>query len=69
MATTAINGLGQIGRNTFKILLDTPELELRAVNDLNAADDRTSFKDEHDELQGAGSRLAYAIVPKRSPPY
>lgn len=39
MATIAINGLGRIGRAAFKILLETPELELRAVNDLNVADD------------------------------
>jgi glyceraldehyde 3-phosphate dehydrogenase len=30
----AINGLGRIGRATFKLLLDTPELELVAVNDI-----------------------------------
>jgi glyceraldehyde 3-phosphate dehydrogenase len=39
MATIAINGLGRIGRAAFKIILETPELELRAVNDLNGADD------------------------------
>jgi glyceraldehyde 3-phosphate dehydrogenase len=39
MATIAINGLGRIGRAAFKIILETPELDLRAVNDLNAADD------------------------------
>ena len=39
MATIAINGLGRIGRAAFKIILETPELELRAINDLNAADD------------------------------
>ncbi|MEX5219099.1 MAG: glyceraldehyde 3-phosphate dehydrogenase N-terminal domain-containing protein [Nitrospira sp.] len=40
MATTiAINGLGRIGRAAFKIILETPELALRAVNDLNGADD------------------------------
>ena len=39
MATIAINGLGRIGRAAFKIILETPELELRGVNDLNAADD------------------------------
>jgi glyceraldehyde 3-phosphate dehydrogenase len=39
MATIAINGLGRIGRAAFKLILDTPELELRAINDLNAADD------------------------------
>ena len=34
MAKVAINGLGRIGRATFKIVADTPELELVAVNDL-----------------------------------
>jgi glyceraldehyde 3-phosphate dehydrogenase len=34
----AINGLGRIGRATFKILLETPELELVAVNDLVPVD-------------------------------
>lgn len=34
MANVAINGLGRIGRATFKILLETPELNLVAVNDL-----------------------------------
>jgi len=39
MTKIAINGLGRIGRAAFKIILETPELELRAVNDLNAAAD------------------------------
>jgi glyceraldehyde 3-phosphate dehydrogenase len=34
MAKVSINGLGRIGRAAFKIVLDTPELELVAVNDL-----------------------------------
>lgn len=35
MATrVAINGMGRIGRAAFKILMDTPELELVAVNDI-----------------------------------
>lgn len=34
----AINGLGRIGRATLKILLDTPELELVAINDLIPTD-------------------------------
>jgi len=34
MAKVAINGFGRIGRATFKILMDTPELEVMAVNDL-----------------------------------
>lgn len=38
MKKVAINGLGRIGRAAFKIILDTPELELVAVNDLVALD-------------------------------
>jgi glyceraldehyde 3-phosphate dehydrogenase len=38
MAKVAINGLGRIGRAALKILLDTPELELAAVNDIVPAD-------------------------------
>jgi glyceraldehyde 3-phosphate dehydrogenase len=34
MAKVVINGMGRIGRAAFKIILDTPELELAAVNDL-----------------------------------
>lgn len=34
MAKVAINGLGRIGRAACKIILDTPEMELVAVNDL-----------------------------------
>ncbi len=38
MARVAINGLGRIGRAAFKIILDTPELELVAVNDIVPVD-------------------------------
>ncbi len=38
MAKVAINGMGRIGRAALKIILDTPELELMAVNDLMALD-------------------------------
>jgi glyceraldehyde 3-phosphate dehydrogenase len=34
MANVAINGLGRIGRAAFKVILDTPGLELVAVNDI-----------------------------------
>ncbi|MBM4283713.1 MAG: type I glyceraldehyde-3-phosphate dehydrogenase [Deltaproteobacteria bacterium] len=34
MAKVAINGMGRIGRAAFKIILETPELELVAMNDL-----------------------------------
>lgn len=33
-AKVAINGLGRIGRAALKIVIDTPELELAAVNDI-----------------------------------
>ncbi|MFN8531141.1 MAG: glyceraldehyde 3-phosphate dehydrogenase NAD-binding domain-containing protein, partial [Anaerolineae bacterium] len=32
----AINGLGRIGRAAFKVILETPELELVAVNDIGS---------------------------------
>lgn len=38
MTKVAINGLGRIGRATFKIILDTPGLELAAINDLVSPD-------------------------------
>lgn len=34
MAHVAINGFGRIGRATFKLLMDVPELDLVAINDL-----------------------------------
>lgn len=34
MAHVAINGLGRIGRAAFRVILETPELDLVAVNDL-----------------------------------
>ncbi|MEW6387136.1 MAG: type I glyceraldehyde-3-phosphate dehydrogenase [Thermodesulfobacteriota bacterium] len=34
MAKVAINGMGRIGRAAFKICLDTPGLEVKAINDL-----------------------------------
>lgn len=38
MAKVAINGLGRIGRATLKVVLEHPELELVAVNDIAPAD-------------------------------
>src|SRR5687768_6364536 len=32
----AINGLGRIGRATLKLLMETPDLELVAVNDIGS---------------------------------
>ena len=38
MMKVAINGLGRIGRAALKIILDTPELELVAVNEIAPAE-------------------------------
>ncbi|QTD38894.1 type I glyceraldehyde-3-phosphate dehydrogenase [Polaribacter batillariae] len=38
MKRIAINGMGRIGRAALKVILDTPELEVVAVNDLVTAD-------------------------------
>lgn len=38
MAKVAINGLGRIGRAVLKIAIDTPELEVVAINDLVPTD-------------------------------
>jgi len=34
MKKIAINGMGRIGRAALKVILETPELEIVAVNDL-----------------------------------
>jgi glyceraldehyde 3-phosphate dehydrogenase len=36
MARVAINGLGRIGRVALKVIMDTPELDLVAVNDIGS---------------------------------
>jgi glyceraldehyde 3-phosphate dehydrogenase len=51
MATVAINGFGRIGRAAFKILLDTPELELVAVNDI-APLDNLAYLLKYDTVYG-----------------
>ncbi|MFA5110413.1 MAG: type I glyceraldehyde-3-phosphate dehydrogenase [Desulfobaccales bacterium] len=38
MTKVAINGMGRIGRAAFKVIMDTPDLELVAVNDLMELD-------------------------------
>lgn len=38
MARVGINGLGRIGRATLKVLMETPSLELVAVNDIGDID-------------------------------
>ena len=51
MAKVAINGFGRIGRAAFKILLDTPELELVAVNDI-APIDNLAYLLKYDTVYG-----------------
>ena len=38
MANVAINGLGRIGRAALKIIMETPGLDLVAVNDIGSLD-------------------------------
>jgi glyceraldehyde 3-phosphate dehydrogenase len=38
VAKIAINGLGRIGRATLKVVLDTPDFDLVAVNDIGSID-------------------------------
>lgn len=41
MKRVAINGLGRIGRATLKVLMDTPDLEVIAINDLIPSEEIT----------------------------
>jgi len=47
----AINGLGRIGRATLKIVMDTPDLELVAVNEL-ASSDEIAYLLKYDSVYG-----------------
>jgi glyceraldehyde 3-phosphate dehydrogenase len=78
-ARVAINGLGRIGRATLKIILDTPELELVAVNDIAPPDNlayllkydtvygryERQVEHEADELVVAGGR--YKVLSEKDP--
>ena len=75
----AINGLGRIGRATLKIIHDTPELELVAVNDIAPADNLAyllrydSVYGRHGEKVGHhGDRLtvgeeSYPVLSEKDP--
>jgi len=83
MTNVAINGLGRIGRATMKIVMDTPELNLVAVNDLAGSGDLVyllkydtvygkydrSIEPEGDQLVvgGHGVRLLRESAPARLP--
>src|SRR3989344_599047 len=51
----AINGFGRIGRQTFKIALEKPELEVVAVNDLSGTD-ALAYLLKHDTNYGTYAR-------------
>lgn len=51
MANVAINGMGRIGRAALKLIMDTPELDLVAVNDI-APGDNIAYLIKHDSVYG-----------------
>ena len=51
MIRIAINGFGRIGRNLFRLLIDHPQIEVAAINDI--ADNRTmSHLIKYDSIHG-----------------
>ena len=55
MTKVAINGLGRIGRAVLKIILDTPDLELVALNDL-VSPDNIAYLLKYDTVYGKYSQ-------------
>ncbi|MDO6516941.1 type I glyceraldehyde-3-phosphate dehydrogenase [Zobellia uliginosa] len=51
MKRIAINGMGRIGRTALKVILDTPELEVVAVNDI-ASIENIAYLLEYDSVHG-----------------
>ncbi len=51
MTRVAINGLGRIGRVTLKILMETPEFELVAVNDIGTLEN-IAYLIQYDSVYG-----------------
>ncbi len=51
MKRIAINGFGRIGRAALKIVMETPELEIAAVNDLMSIDN-AAYLLRHDSVYG-----------------
>ena len=51
MKKVAINGLGRIGRATLKIIMDNPEIELVAVNDI-ASLENVAYLLKYDSVNG-----------------
>ena len=67
MNKVAINGLGRIGRCTLKTLLETPELELVAANDLVPADNLAYLLRYDNEWGYSAQMVRYAIAALRQP--
>lgn len=79
MQRIAINGLGRIGRAALKIVLDTPDLELVAINDLVPVDNLayllrydTAYGRYDRSVDAQGDRLvidgkSYPVYSKKEP--
>jgi glyceraldehyde 3-phosphate dehydrogenase len=59
MARIAINGLGRIGRAALRLILDTKELELVAVNDIAPAEN-IAYLIKYDSVYGRYGEEVYA---------
>lgn len=55
MAKIAINGLGRIGRVALKVIMDTPELDLVAVNDIGSLEN-IAYLLKYDSVYGRYDR-------------
>ena len=79
MANVAINGLGRIGRAAFKIIMETPGLDLVAVNDIGSLDNLayllrydTAYGRYHKSVEEADGKLivdgqTIAFLQERNP--
>lgn len=61
MTKVAINGMGRIGRAIFKLVIDTPELELAAVNDL-VPPENLAYLLKYDTVYGRYEKRSPAIA-------
>ncbi len=62
MAKAAINGFGRIGRAAFKILMDTPGLDVAAINDLGSIENM-AYLLKYDTVYG---RYQKEVVPEEA---
>ena len=59
----AINGFGRIGRNLFRLLLNHPNIEVVAINDI--ADIKTmSHLVKYDSIHGVLQRIPFLLKTK-----